>query len=46
MVAGPEVAYPGADGLDDAGRFVAEDERHGEGHAVAVQCVNVAVADP
>ena len=46
VVAGLEVAHPGADGLDDSGGFVAEDERDGEGHAVAGQCVHVAVADP
>ncbi len=44
VVTGPQVADTGADRLDDPGRFVPEDERHGEGHSVAAQGVDVAVA--
>ena len=45
MVSGLEVAHARADGLDHPGRLVAEDERHGERHPVAGQCVEVTVAD-
>ncbi len=44
MVTGLEMTHPGADGLDDAGGFVTEDEGHGERDAVAVQRVHIAVA--
>ncbi len=46
VVTRAKVAHPGADGLDNSGRFMTEDEWHRERHPVAGQCMEVAVAHP